>query len=63
LYRVEADLKNIYFTNLSGGIGFESLFIFFKLSAFFMVALVGLGFSCFLTLDTSLNSLESLYDN
>ena len=48
---------------MSGGIGFESLFVFFKLSAFFMIALVGFGFSCFLTLGTALNSLESLFDS
>jgi hypothetical protein len=43
IFKVEQTLHRIYYTNLSGTVGFEFLFTFFLLSDVFMVMMTFLG--------------------
>lgn len=56
-------MQAIYYPNLSGSIGFESMFVFFKLTSLFMVTFVCLGAACFLNLDPAIAHLESLHSS
>ena len=54
------ELKNVYYPNLNGHVGFEMLFAFFMASSVFMVIMIFLGIACQLNLKVSLEMLESL---
>jgi hypothetical protein len=53
-------LHRIYYTNLSGTMGFEFLFAFFMLATAFMVMMVFLGICLQMDLTIALASLSSL---
>eukprot|EP00347_Sterkiella_histriomuscorum_P003055 403365761 len=61
IFKVEQDLQRMYFSNLSGTIGFEALFVFFNLCVILLAIFVFLGITAAISLDLALAQLESLY--
>jgi hypothetical protein len=57
IFRLEGDLKRIYYSNLTDTMGFEMLMIFFNLTGIIMAGYITLGIALQLNMASSLAEL------